>query len=163
MQNRLGPGGREAAFLLSGRPRQSSGQWSCPFGHCLRHRTLTHRPFTDSGIRLTLTQMDTGVQPAVHARPQARRPAERSRTHPAPGKSYQAPITSTGVADLGLLNAQTILSLQATAGNSAVASLLGSGASLQRQPAPAAAPPPAPAAGPAAPSGAQVIPYKPPA
>ncbi len=101
--------------------------------------------------------MDTGVQPAVHARPQARRPAERSRTHPAPGKSYPAPIPSTGVADLGLLNAQTILSLQATAGNTAVASLLESGASLQRQPAAAAAPPAPPAAGPASRSERQVI------
>src|SRR5207237_5197927 len=109
------------------------------------------------GIRLTLTQMDTVVQPAVHARPQARRPAERSRPHPAPGKSHQAPIASTGVADLGLLNAQTILSLQATAGNSAVASLLGSGASLQRQPAPAAAPPAPPAAGPASRAERQLL------
>jgi hypothetical protein len=101
--------------------------------------------------------MDTGVQTVVHARPQAHRPAERTRARPAPGKSYQAPVAATGVADLGLLNPQTILSLQASAGNAAVASLLATGATLQRQPAAAAAPAAPPAAGPTPRSERQVI------
>jgi hypothetical protein len=61
--------------------------------------------------------MDTGVQTMVHARPQAQRAAERIRARPAPGKAYQASVAAAGVADLGLLNPQTILALQATAGN----------------------------------------------
>lgn len=83
--------------------------------------------------------MDASAQPAVHAQGQARRPADRTPTRPAPGKAPPAPLRATGVADLGLLDRPTILSLQASAGNAAVASLLAPGVALQREPVAAAA------------------------
>ena len=88
--------------------------------------------------------MDSGVQPVVHAPAPAQRRQEPAPSRASPSADYQPAAVSTGVGDMGLLDANKILAMQGMVGNAAVAALLGGRASIQRQPAPVAAPPAAP-------------------
>jgi hypothetical protein len=90
-------------------------------------------------------------QAAVRARPQDRASGQRAAAQAQPQKTQLPAIPETGVLDLGTMDPKAVVSLQAFAGNAAVAALLsGAGSStLQRAPAPAAAAaPPAAASSP---------------
>src|SRR5438132_13280891 len=88
-----------------------------------------------------------GPKAAVRARPQGA--AVQHAVKPAPPlKAQVPPIPQSGMPALGNLDAQSVISLQAFAGNAAVASLLARpGSTLQRAPAAVAPPAPPAAAG----------------
>lgn len=85
--------------------------------------------------------MDRPAPAILHAPPRSQRRTDVAKTQLAPSRISESQSHPTGVADIGLVDAHTILTLQATAGNAAVASLLAAQAPLQRD-APAAVAPP---------------------
>jgi hypothetical protein len=68
--------------------------------------------------------MDPPARASAHARPQAQRRADPVKARPAGSRAYEPQGKSTGVADVGVLDPQKILSLQRAAGNRAVTALL---------------------------------------